>query len=229
MPFAKEFDKVYATIKSAVEGDEVCFHCVRADEFVHGGSVVEDILNSIGRSEIIVADLTNKNPNVLYELGIAHTVKDSKKVIIISQDEMDNEVPFDLRSLRIIRYHSQEFGLGRLKYAIIKAFLEASEHSWTFPVVDGGSYKKDLKIYGLDGNTYLFGLSEVSVAVGGATFNLVLTRTNNNSGTKSSRCSLKVDHEMEIPDLGWKLKLIESDGRISRFGMGRYNVTTKLE
>lgn len=48
MPFAEEFKKVHETIESAIEVEEICFHCIRADEFVHGGSAVEDILGAIG-------------------------------------------------------------------------------------------------------------------------------------------------------------------------------------
>ena len=79
MPFADQFNKVYETIRSAVEGGEVCFHCVRADEFLRGGSVMDDILAMIGSAEIIIADISRKNANVFYELGIAHTVKARRK------------------------------------------------------------------------------------------------------------------------------------------------------
>jgi hypothetical protein len=49
---------------------------------------------------LIVADVTGKNPNVFYELGLAHTI--GKDVIIITQS--DDDVPFDLKYLRYIKY-----------------------------------------------------------------------------------------------------------------------------
>ncbi len=79
MPHALK--KVYATIKRAITGGEVCFHCTRVDEFLRGGRVMSDILDAIARAEIVLADLTGANANVMYELGIAHTVKDPRKVI----------------------------------------------------------------------------------------------------------------------------------------------------
>ncbi len=48
----------------------------------------------------LVADLTGRNPNVMYEVGIAHTV--GKPVIMVTQDIDD--VPFDLRALRCVVY-----------------------------------------------------------------------------------------------------------------------------
>jgi hypothetical protein len=72
MPFA--LNDVYETIKRAVTGGEVCFHCTRADEFLHGGRVMSDILDAIARAEIVLANQTGLNANVMYELGIAHTV-----------------------------------------------------------------------------------------------------------------------------------------------------------
>ncbi|HZT58920.1 MAG TPA: hypothetical protein VFA21_09870 [Pyrinomonadaceae bacterium] len=102
MPFAEKFDEVYATIKETVEADEVGFICLRADDISSSGYVMEDVLKKIGESEIIIADLTERNPNVFYELGIVHMVKDANKVIMLAQDI--EAVPFDLRPFRCIVY-----------------------------------------------------------------------------------------------------------------------------
>jgi len=234
MPFATQFNEVYKAIKSAVEGGEVCFHCTRADDFLHGGSVMEDILGAIGRAEIIVADLTTRNPNVFYELGIAHTVKLEKKVILIMQghsdsgnDEghSDNDVPFDVSPLRRIPYDANPSGLEELKAELIKAFSEVGEYSWQFPVRDGGSYEKDQDLFGFDRHWYRFGLSEVKVGKGGgATFRLNIRQVEGERQVESPKRETQrmiVGEEQVLPGLGWKLELLGVQGDTARFGVGR--------
>lgn len=70
----------------------------RADDIVFPNLIVADILDELERAEIIIADLTGLNPNVLYELGIAHVRSDS--VILISQK--GQKLPFDLGNIRCI-------------------------------------------------------------------------------------------------------------------------------
>lgn len=83
----------------------------RADEIFGTEAVIEDIWSSIVASTFVVADLTTKNANVLYEVGMAHTV--GKPVVIITQDM--NDVPFDLRHRRCIVYSHTPRGCGRLE------------------------------------------------------------------------------------------------------------------
>ena len=116
MPFAPNFTEVYEVIKTAIEGPELGFSCDRADQLFGGGHIISDILRCLAASEIVIADLTTKNANVFYELGIAHTVKDMQKVLILSQDI--NDVPFDLRHLRYIRYLPNQEGLSVLSRAV---------------------------------------------------------------------------------------------------------------
>ena len=59
---------------------------------------------------MMLADLTGKNANVLYELGLAHAI--DKPVVLLSQS-MD-DVPFDLRALRVITYDVAHPGWGGL-------------------------------------------------------------------------------------------------------------------
>lgn len=63
-------------------------------------NILKDIVVGISQSDVIIADLTGLNANVFYELGLAHAL--SKKVIIITQDIA--ELPFDIKSYRVIQY-----------------------------------------------------------------------------------------------------------------------------
>lgn len=99
MPFTPNHDSLYRNlIKPSVE--KLGLHCLRADEIFSSSPIMQDILRSIMAASIVVADVTGRNPNVFYELGIAHAVKD--RVIMITQSIDD--VPFDLKHIRTIVY-----------------------------------------------------------------------------------------------------------------------------
>lgn len=110
MPFQDELLEVYEDcIKEALK--EIDYLCERADDIFHNTSIIDVIWTKICSAEIIVADLTGKNPNVFYEVGIAHTL--GKEVILLTQNPED--VPFDLRHLRYIHYSNTGRGLMALK------------------------------------------------------------------------------------------------------------------
>ncbi len=74
---------------------------IRADAEIFGtGKIVDQIWSGINNARVLVAELTGRNPNVLYELGIAHALK--KPVVLVSSNEGD--VPFDVRHVRVIYY-----------------------------------------------------------------------------------------------------------------------------
>ena len=72
--------------------------------------MIQDVVSLIDRSSLVICDCTGKNPNVFYEVGIAHTL--GREVILITQAEVD--IPFDLRHLRFIRYLNNGKGLNAL-------------------------------------------------------------------------------------------------------------------
>ena len=90
MPFADEFTLVYETIVEALEGLMVC---TRADDLRIGKLILARLLRGIATAELVIADLTGRNPNVFYELALAHTR--TKNVLLLTQNIKD--VPFDLR------------------------------------------------------------------------------------------------------------------------------------
>lgn len=98
-PFSEPYNSIYADhVRPLVR--KVGFSIERADEIYGTQPIIEDIWESINSAEIIIADVTGRNPNVMYEIGMAHTV--GKPVIILTQQIED--VPFDLRHHRCIAY-----------------------------------------------------------------------------------------------------------------------------
>ncbi len=120
MPFSKPFDDVYrAVIVPAVQ--QAGLEVMRADEMLAPGSIMEQIRSAIQQSRLCIADLTGRNPNVLYELGIAQTL--GKPCILLTQD-MDN-VPFDIRQHRVIQYDLQFMTLDRVQTDLVRSIMMA--------------------------------------------------------------------------------------------------------
>ncbi|MBJ6110429.1 toll/interleukin-1 receptor domain-containing protein [Hymenobacter sp. BT523] len=118
MPFSvEELNIVYEDfVKPAVE--EFCnLTCERGDDVFGSNVVMDDIRKSIEKARIIIADLTGRNPNVFYEVGIAHTL--NKPVLLLSQDVED--IPFDLRHRRILIYEYSPRGCKKLEKDIVKS------------------------------------------------------------------------------------------------------------
>ena len=61
---------------------------------------MDQVFRGIHAAKVLVAELTNRNPNVFYELGLAHAL--SKPVVLVSSNEGD--IPFDLKYIRVIYY-----------------------------------------------------------------------------------------------------------------------------
>lgn len=108
MPFGAAFDSVYTALQIAIR--EVGMTCCRADDIWVNDHVVQDVAHLLCKAAIVVCDLSDRNPNVFYETGIAHTL--GREVILIAQSEED--IPFDVAAIRHIRYLSNNEGLAKL-------------------------------------------------------------------------------------------------------------------
>lgn len=103
MQFSEDLDIVYGTIKK--ELDNIGFICNRADDISGSPIIFNKILTEMFSSRFIIAELTHNNPNVFYELGIAHSFKESTNIILIKQKSEQNiAYPFDLKHLQYIEY-----------------------------------------------------------------------------------------------------------------------------
>ena len=123
MPFEKDLTNIYEQyIKEPLISKG--YNVKRADDFYRSTDILADILNSISDADIIIADLTGRNPNVFYELGIAHR-NNIKNVILICQKEDD--IPFDLRGKRTILYENTLEGYKKLREEVPKYIKEIDE------------------------------------------------------------------------------------------------------
>lgn len=95
-PFHKKYEGRYHAIK------EVCsslgFECKRGDEEFVEGLLLPHIIKLLLKAAVVIANIDGRNPNVFYELGIAHAI--GKKTILVSS-EID-QLPFDIRAKKVV-------------------------------------------------------------------------------------------------------------------------------
>lgn len=121
-PFAAPLGEYYVSIyQPAIE--KAGLKAVRADDEIFGtGKVIDQVWSGINAARVLVAELTTRNANVFYELGIAHALR--KPVILISSNKQD--VPFDIGHVRVIYYDvSDPFWGTRLIEKVAENILQA--------------------------------------------------------------------------------------------------------
>src|SRR3990167_4710279 len=133
MPFKEDLKEVYDFLISD-SLSQAGYKPTRADDIKSQSNILEDIIQSIAHSDLIVADLTGANANVYYELGIAHALQ--RKVILMTQEI--SELPFDLRSYRVISYSTHFSKMNQAKKELYDLAIEAYENKLPFgnPVKD---------------------------------------------------------------------------------------------
>ncbi len=125
MPFASPIGGYYETVyKPAIE--KAGLKPVRADNEIFGtGKIIDQVWSGINTAKVLVAELTSRNPNVFYELGLAHALQ--KPVVLISSNE--NDVPFDLQHIRVIYYNTNDpFWGNKLIDKVAENILSAIEN-----------------------------------------------------------------------------------------------------
>lgn len=100
MPFNNKFQNRYNTIKEVCE--KYGFKCHRSDETYQVGNLLKQIVELILKSQLIIAIIDGKNPNVFYEIGLAHAL--GKPVIIIANMVEEDSIPFNISSERLLLY-----------------------------------------------------------------------------------------------------------------------------
>ena len=115
MPFHKQYDTLYKTIKKACE--DMGIRCHRSDEHYEPGNLLRQIIQYIVSSRYVFAVLDGRNPNVFYEIGIAHSI--GKPVFLIANYNQRGNLPFDIASSRLILYQNYKDLEKSIKKAII--------------------------------------------------------------------------------------------------------------
>ena len=122
MPFQPQLNYFYLYLKTYLN-EKFNIECERADNKVLTIPLLEKIKDQILTSDVIIADISGRNPNVYYELGIAHSY--GKKVILITGDSI-SDVPSDIRHYEFIKYdlHNNIDFLSKLSNAFQNIFVD---------------------------------------------------------------------------------------------------------
>lgn len=109
VPFNGTFTPVFQAITEV--GNEIGLRVLNANQVWEESEIIQDIFSLIYRSAVVICDFSNRNANVFYEAGIAHTL--GKPVIPIVQRAED--IPFDLQQHRYIVYLNNDQGRRGLR------------------------------------------------------------------------------------------------------------------
>lgn len=143
MPIRPEFDLPLGVITDVC--NTLGIKARRADDIARQDFIMSNILDGIAKSEIVIVDITGNNPNVFYELGIAHSLRTRQAIIIITQDEDVSKSPFDIRHWSILQYDTKNLPLFRVnlnkKIRDCRNFVDYDEYIFGL-----------LKSYAFDGN-----------------------------------------------------------------------------
>ena len=120
-PFSKEFTEDFESVYKVCRAYGL--KCLRGDEEFISGDVFPFIIKSLVKARIVIANISGRNPNVFYELGIAHAL--NKPTIIISRNLSD--AIFDVRTKQIILYHNSAELQENLHFALAKTFAKEQD------------------------------------------------------------------------------------------------------
>lgn len=131
--------------------DEFNLNIRRSDEIFSTNPVYDDIVTEIQNASVIIADLSGRNTNVFYELGISHNLK-QKQTIMVTHDDF-SDAPFDISHFRILQYKDSIEGAGNFKQELRKTLkivlrdyktIHRSEFNLVFDVMESSNKQGEL-------------------------------------------------------------------------------------
>lgn len=179
MPFNPNFNSIYGTLIKPV-AEKFGLTVLRADDIYSPGSITEQIRAAIQQARLCIADVSDRNPNVLYEVGIAHSL--GKPTVLLTKQM--NDVPFDLKSIRVIGYdpYSPETAELALEHSI-QQVLGEDRFDEAQRLIESGMYRAAVAMLGV--------LLEHS-------FRRLITQYNDVLSTKSTRRQLGLGQALRL-------------------------------
>ena len=121
MPIKKnrhEYEDLYKNhLKRMIEYQLISVRCIRADEKPTANKIkIEEIENLIRKCTFAIADITEKNPNVYYEIGFAMALG---KTVILIKNKHIGKLPFDIQALDVLTYDRDKIGYNDINRQII--------------------------------------------------------------------------------------------------------------
>ena len=95
------------------------------------GSITKQIIREMCTSDLIIANLSEKNPNVMYELAVCHCMQ---KPVIQIMEKTDDSLPFDIIEQRTIQYQNDPLGMKELCFKIKEWVSHVNDYSEENPI-----------------------------------------------------------------------------------------------
>lgn len=111
MQFSEEYNQLFDEVIEPT-CKEKGFECIRANDKYTTSPIIQDIIESIHESSVIIANITPDNPNVFYEVGFAHAIR---KPTILLCDRKREGLPFDLSGFRTLFYENTIAGKSNIE------------------------------------------------------------------------------------------------------------------
>ena len=127
MPFSAALTALYQDHLRLV-AQSLQMTIARADDFFSSEQIMPEVWSAIAKAKVVIADCTGRNPNVFYEIGLAHAL--GKSVVLITQTPQD--VPFDLKAFRCLEYEFTPRGMKAFEDALTKTLKSIFEYEGTF-------------------------------------------------------------------------------------------------
>jgi len=124
------FDDLLAIVKDVCHELQTvlqldAFECVRSDSIATAGVIHPEIWQYLKRADVIVADVSGLNGNVLLELGVAAAWRRKEQVIILREESADEKHLFDINPARHIEYTRTSSGFALLRKKLSEVMMDA--------------------------------------------------------------------------------------------------------
>lgn len=228
IPYRRRFEPVYRAIEKTLTGAPLHFDCQRAKDISGGGQIMTDVWKGIEEAEVVIADLTGSNPNVFYELGVAHALRPPDKTILLAQSVQ--KVPFDVTNYRTIQYQlgrSHPRGRDSLSKRLLKEVQAVTERVHEVVIradvhgaIEGHKVLEDEKLPGLDGAQYSFVLKVEWYGQDHMVFDLIPKKYKLDRYPRRGRpirCELRKREVCDIPNVAYGIRLESSSPGTATF------------
>ena len=135
-------DWLFTEIILPVASGEFGYNVERADKIAEPGRITDQIINEILEADLVIADLSERNPNAFYELGIRHMMPNGVTIHMVREGE---ELPFDIQDYRAIVFsltHPDHLQTARTSLAEQIRNVQAEGYKPTNPITDASGIQQ---------------------------------------------------------------------------------------
>ena len=125
IPYKEPYETIYRNVISPAVR-RASMECAIAKEELFIGPITDLIHQMVAESSICIADVSELNPNVMYEVGIAITLR--KPVIFLTHSTLEN-IPFDIQHHNVLIYRNESDGLEELHHKLVKLLTKKDDYN----------------------------------------------------------------------------------------------------